>query len=192
MKIDPLSTIFAEEKLDERLLNRLKKSKYETDKLLFKLVNVTDSKFILDKDKAPTTANFVEKLEIGCSFLYTFDGPFELLHADVGHLEFLGKNVTFPQYVLVIVDLFSSKVYTYTMRSRKQILQKLKLFYDDVRNERKGKRMRLQVDNEFQQVKIKDLNDQNNVEMFTTAVRGGEAFATEQKIRQFQNLMLKD
>ena len=83
-------------------------------------------------------------------------------------------------------------IYTYTMRSRKQILQKLKLFYDDVRNERKGKRMRLQVDNEFQQVKIKDLNDQNNVEMFTTAVRGGKAFAAEQKIRQFQNLMLKD
>ena len=83
-------------------------------------------------------------------------------------------------------------IYTYTMRSRKQILQKLKLFYDDVRNERKRKRMRLQVDNEFQQVKIKDLNDQNNVEMFTTAVRGGKAFAAEQKIRQFQNLMLKD
>ena len=83
-------------------------------------------------------------------------------------------------------------IYTYTMRSRKQILQKLKLFYDDVRNERKRKRMRLQVDNEFQQVKIKDLNDQNNVEMFTTAVRGGKAFAAEQKIRQFQNLRLKD
>ena len=33
--------------------------------------------------------------------------------------------------------------------------------------------MRLQVDNEFQQVKIKDLNDQNNVEMFTSSVRGG-------------------
>ena len=30
--------------------------------------------------------------------------------------------------------------------------------------------MRLQVDNEFQQVKIKDLNEINNAEMFTTAV----------------------
>ena len=30
--------------------------------------------------------------------------------------------------------------------------------------------MRLQVDNEFQQVKIKDLNEISNVEMFTTAV----------------------
>ena len=71
-------------------------------------------------------------------------------------------------YVLVIVDLFSSQVYAYSMKSRKQILQKLKLFYDDVRNKRKGKRMRLQVDNEFQQVKIKDLNNINNIEMFTS------------------------
>ena len=35
---------------------------------------------------------------------------------------------------------------------------------------KKGKRKRLQVDNEFQQVKIKDLSEINNVEMFTTAV----------------------
>ena len=115
--------------------------------------------------------------------MYSFDGPFQLLHADVGNLEFLGKNATFPQYVLVIVDLYSSKVYTYTMKSRKQILQKMKIFYDEVRSKRKGKRMRLQVDNEFQQVKIKDLNDENNVEMFTSSVRGGKAFAAEQKIR---------
>ena len=65
------------------------------------------------------------------------------------------------------------------MKSRKQILQKLKTFYNDIRNKTKGKRMRLQVDNEFQQVKIKDLSDLNNVEMFTTAARGGKAFAAE-------------
>ena len=53
------------------------------------------------------------------------------------------------------------------MKSRKQILQKMKLFYNEVRNKRKRKRMRLQVNNEFQQGKIKDLSDQNNVEMFT-------------------------
>ena len=48
------------------------------------------------------------------------------------------------------------------------------------------KTMRLQVDNEFQQVKLKDLNDQNSVEMFATSVRGGKAFATEQKIRELK------
>ena len=72
------------------------------------------------------------------------------------------------------------------MKSRKQILQKLRLFYDDVRNKRKGKIMRLQVDNEFEQVKIKDLNYINIVEMFTSAVRVGKAFAAEQKIRELK------
>ena len=41
--------------------------------------------------------------------------------------------------------------------------------------------MRLQVDNEFQQVKIKDLNDQNNAEMFATS--GGKTFVAKQKVR---------
>ena len=37
--------------------------------------------------------------------------------------------------------------------------------------------MRSQVDKGFQQVKIKNLNDENNVEMFTSSVRGEKAFA---------------
>ena len=51
--------------------------------------------------------------------------------------------------------------------------------------------MRLQVDNEFQQVKIKDLNEINNVEMFTTAVWGGKAFPAEQKIRELKTRISK-
>ena len=46
--------------------------------------------------------------------------------------------------------------------------------------------MRLQIDNEFQQVKIKSLNDENNVEMFTSSVRGGKAFVAEQKLRELK------
>ena len=42
--------------------------------------------------------------------------------------------------------------------------------------------MRLQVDNEFQQVKINDLNNENNVEMFTSSV-GGEQIIRELKTR---------
>ena len=51
--------------------------------------------------------------------------------------------------------------------------------------------MRLQTDNEFQQVKIKDLNHKYNVTMFTTNVRGGKAFAAEQKIREFKKRISK-
>ena len=45
------------------------------------------------------------------------------------------------------------------IQSLKQTLQKRKLFYDEVKSRRKSKRMRLQVDSEFQEVKIKDLNN---------------------------------
>ena len=41
--------------------------------------------------------------------------------------------------------------------------------------------MRLEVDNEFEQVKSKDLNDTYNVTMFMTSIRGGKAFAAEKK-----------
>ena len=148
---------------------------------------------LLDNDTVfePENVNrtdYVEKREIDHSTLYSFNAPFQLLHADIVNLEFLGKNATFPQYVLVIVDLFSSKVYTYPMKSRKQIRQKLEQFYRDVKSKRKGKKMRLQVDQEFQQVKIKDLNELNNVTMFSTSLRGGKAFAAEQKIRELTKL----
>ena len=172
-------------------MKKLKKSRHLKDTQLLKLINLSDNKYFLDDDKAPTRTDYVEKREIDRSTLYSFDGPFQLLHADVGNLEFLGKNATFPQYVLVIIDLYSSVVYVYLMRSRKQILQKMKLFYDEVRAKRKGKHTRLQVDNEFQQVKIKDLKYENNVEMFTSSVRGGKAFAAKQKIRELKTRISK-
>ena len=51
--------------------------------------------------------------------------------------------------------------------------------------------MRLQVDNEFQQVKIKDLNGRINVEMLTNSVRGGKAFTAKQNIRELKTRISK-
>ena len=119
LNIDPSSVRFSGETLDEKLLNKLRKSKYETDRVFYKLLNLLYSKNVFNDNKVPTRTDYVEEREIDRSTLYSFDGAVQLLHADVGNLEFLGKNATFPQYVLVTVDLFSSKVYTYSMKSRK-------------------------------------------------------------------------
>ena len=51
--------------------------------------------------------------------------------------------------------------------------------------------MTLQTDLEFKQNQIKTLNDEYNVKMFHSKVRGGKAFAAEQKIREFKKLLLK-
>ena len=72
------------------------------------------------------------------------------------------------------------------MRSRKQISQRLEQFYEQVESKRKGKEMKLLVEQEFQQQKIKDLNKQNNVKMFSTSLRCGKVFAAEQKIRELK------
>ena len=40
-------------------------------------------------------------------------------------------------------------------------------------------------------MKIKDLNHFNNVEMFSTSLRGGKAFAAEQKIRELKTRIAK-
>ena len=51
--------------------------------------------------------------------------------------------------------------------------------------------MRLQVDQEFQQVKKKVLNELNNLTMFSTSLRGGKAFDAEQKIRELKTRIEK-
>ena len=119
LKIDPSSVLFSEERIDNQLLKKLKKLKYLKDAELLKLINLADNNNFLDDDNTPIRTDYVEKREIDRSTLYSLDGLFQLLHADVGNLEFLGKNATFPQSAIVIVDLYSSKVYVYSMRSRK-------------------------------------------------------------------------
>ena len=49
------------------------------------------------EEKIPARADYVEKREIDRSTLYSFDGPFQLIHADVGNLEFVGKSATTPR-----------------------------------------------------------------------------------------------
>ena len=92
LKTDPSTVLFSEEKIDKRLLKKLKNLKYLKDSQLLKLILLADNKNFLSS----TRTGYVEKREIDRSTLYHFDGPFELLHADVGNLEFLEKNATFP------------------------------------------------------------------------------------------------
>ena len=48
--------------------------------------------------------------------------------------------------------------------------------------------MRLQTDQEFKQRNIEQLNKKYNIEIYSTHVRGGKAFAAEQKICELKNV----
>ena len=104
-----------------------------------------------------------KKDDINRSTLYSFDGPFLLLHVDIGNLEFLGKSATNPKHCLLFDDLFTSKVYVYPMKYRKSILNKMEIFYKEVESKRKGKKTRLQTDHTLSKRKKIDLNKKFNI-----------------------------
>ena len=150
-----------------------------------------DKNFDKNNDQIPLTTPFFEKKgDIDRSTLYSIGKPFQKVHADIADLRFLGKSAVDPKYALLAVDLFTSKIYVYPMKSRKLLAKKLKLFYDEIEPKRNGK-MILQTDLEFKQNAIKKLNKEFSVEMFHTKVRGSKAFAAEQKITEFKKILLK-
>ena len=89
------------------------------------------------------------------------------MHADIADLRFLAKSAVDPKYCLLIVDLFTSKIYVYTTKNRSLVAKKMETFYNEIQPKRTGK-MRLQTDLEFNQNKIKALNQKYDVEMFHT------------------------
>ena len=126
------------------------------------------------------------------SALYSVNSPLQFFHADVADICFFSKSAVDPKYVLICVDLFSSKIYIFPMKNRSNLARKLELFYKEISSIRKNsEKIRLQTDLEFQQNEIKKLNEKYNIEMFSTKVRGGKAFAAEQKIREFKKILLK-
>ena len=72
------------------------------------------------------------------------------------------------------------------MKRRRLLAKKIQEFYNGVSMKRAGK-MRLQTDREFQQTKFRQLNKEYNVDMYSTNLRGGKAFAAPQKVRELKN-----
>ena len=186
---DSKSVLFTIEQVNEKVLKKLKKSLYVKDKEFFNLFSLLENKVDFDKDKKaslPIKTTYVEKGDdIDMSTLYSFTGPFGLLHAYVANLEFLGKSAADPKYCLVIADLFTSKTYSYPMKNKKLISLKLEKFNKDVESKTKNKKTRLQTELEFKQKKTFNLNRKYNIEIFSTPVRGGK------KIRELKKRMFR-
>ena len=187
---------FSSDRINKTLLNKGRKSSYEKDKVFYNLLkNVDDKNIIYDENenRVPFYTPFIpQKKNIDRSTLYTVNGPLQFFHADVAFLKFLAKSAVDPKYALVCVDLFTSKVYVYTMRKKSNLVNKLETFYKEIESKRnKNEKMRLQTDQEFQQNEIKKLNLKYNVEMFSSRIRGGKAFAAQQKIRELKKIIFK-
>ena len=87
LQMDAKSVLFTEETINKKVLKKLKKSRYVRDK---DFVNLFENNIdFLDDEKVsiPIKKIFVAKKDnIDKSTLYSFDGQFQLLHADIGNL----------------------------------------------------------------------------------------------------------
>ena len=190
------SVLYAIDRINARLLNKVRKSSYEKDKVFYKLFKKLENEDVIEENsKIPFYTPFVEqKKDIDrSSALYTVNAPLQFFHADLAYLQFFAKSAVDPKYALLCVDLFTSKVYVYTMRTKNNLAKKIEEFYKEIdsKRDKDDEKMRLQVDLEFQQNKIKELNKKYNVQMFTTKNRGGKAYFAEQKIREFKKILFR-
>ena len=141
------SVLFAADKINQRLLSRLKKSSYDKDQVFYRLFKkLENEEEEEEEEQVPFYTPFVEqKKDIDrSSALYSINGPLQFFHADLAYLQFFAKSAVDPKYALICVDLFTSKVYVYTLRTKNNLFKKIEEFYKEIDDKRiKNEKMRL-------------------------------------------------
>ena len=181
--------IYAIGRVTKTLIKKAKNSLYKKDIVFVNVYNILENKKFLP-EKLLLNTSFVGKKDIMHTTLYSFHRPFETLQADIAYISFLARSAVDTKFCLLLVDLFTLNIYTYRMEKRNLLAKKMELIYKDIEKKRLGK-MRLQTDQEFKQRNIEQLNTKFNVEMYSTHLRGGKAFAAEQKIGELKKLLLR-
>lgn len=121
----------------KKLVKKAKNQLYKKDKVFVDIYNnfSDDNKPPVLSAAPPPTTQFVEKTEdIDRSTLYSFDGPFQLLQADVAYTSFLATSAGDPKFCLLFVDLFTSKTYTYPIKNKNLLAKKMEILYNDIQN----------------------------------------------------------
>ena len=169
----------------KNFVKKIKKLDFEKDQTFFKIFStVENEKIIKTLETAPLTNKLREqRTDISRnSTLHRFEKAFQLLHpADVADLRCLAKFAVDPNHFTFYGYIYLKSLFA-SYENRNLWARKMKVFYDDVSEERKDENMRLKTDKEILQNKIKKLNTEYNVDVFSMNTRGGKAFAAEQKI----------
>ena len=137
---NPKNVFCTTTKLTKALIKKAKIAAYVKDKVFVNLHDELDDKDFYKNENLPLVTPYIDKrTNIDHSTLYGFNKPFEILHAGIADLRFLAKSAADAKYCLLLVDLFTSKIYVYPMKNRSLLAKKLELFYNDIQPKRTGK-----------------------------------------------------
>ena len=88
-------------------------------------------------EKPLFTTQFIEtRNDIDRSTLYSFNGPFQLLQSHIAHISWVVKSAVDPKFCLLFVDLFTSKIYTFPIKTRNLLAKKIEQFYKDIQTKK--------------------------------------------------------
>ena len=123
--------------LIEQIKSKAKKSLYEKDKIFCKYYFDFENKNVLQEGDTTKTSisfytPFLEQRKDRSAALYIIKASFELLHADIADIQFFSNYAVDRKYCLVVVNLFTSKTYSYPMKSSNLLAQKMNLSYQDI------------------------------------------------------------
>ena len=122
---------YSADKVNRNLVNKTRRSIYPKDRVFNKLYNELGDKYNLYVNKnneinlALYTSFDEQRTNIDLSTLYSFKGPFEILHADIANIRFLAKSAVDPKYCLLFLNIFTSKIYTYHIKKRTLLKKKI-------------------------------------------------------------------
>ena len=134
----PKSVFYSTGNLSKSILNKANKSVYEKDKVFVNLYKPLEDKNFDKTLNAPlVTLFFSQKNDVDHSTLYSISNPFDLVRGDIADTRFLAISAVDPKYCLLLVDLFTSKIYVFTMKNRIFLSKKLKLFYEEIKKKKK-------------------------------------------------------
>ena len=115
--------------------------------------------------------------------------------ADLADISYLRPTAHEPKYVLVIVDVYSQRVYLYGLYKTDKSIDAFKQFLENTKRIRNEDNVQVYVQTdegtEFFNKSLLQLFKNNGVKLFTTSMNRGHAFMAEQKIRELKKKMTK-
>ena len=117
LKKDEESVLIGSERLNKQLLKKIKRSKYEKDIIFLKLYSQVENVNLEEKeDIVPVFTSFVEnQRNIDRSTLYSFNGPFQLLHADIADIRFFFQNQLSTHIIVFCLLIYLPKKFTHIL-----------------------------------------------------------------------------
>ena len=197
---DPQSQFFFKKVEDINKIhiqNTLRTSRYAIDREVYELVREQNGKRIVEDIEQQTFKSLLSQPSLSTrdnSTQFTVSDKGQRFQADLADIKYIRPRAHEPRYVLLIVDVYSQRIYLYGLFTKDRTLDAFQQFIIDSDNVRdKEVQIYIQTDEgtEFLNRRLKNLLSDNGIKLFTTSMNKGHAFFAEQKIRELKKALTK-